>query len=436
MTRMNEIVDRNDTFIAVTMVDVENRRLDANRVLHKRSANGDPFTLMEKKLLRSVLIDTTDVTKTAEIKIAHDEPNRANYERTNGTFVCSAAGDIDGSGRNRLIYGVTLDTGICYLLATWHENGQARSQIIAYFADRSVSFIRTISVGDIDNDGRDEIVIGTRPNGNVIIFDWRDGDYEQSVIEHAPFGQGTSNTREVMVADVDNDGQLEIVAAIARTDAKKWSSTPGAIFSYKMSDGEWRRRTIDDFEGATHTRMVALGDPYNCGKNELICVSVGIYNDATDTIDRPPALVLYRVDSDTVERQVLCEFDQWAIKSRAFAVGNVYQRNQPALICGTRNLDERGYTELKVFRFDGVKGWQSEVIDTSLELGFHYVLALDVDGDGVDEIIASDDTKGLIKQYNRVNGRWNCTTLLEYPNSIFTVSIHPVSLPSDESIFL
>ena len=141
---------KGDDYIAVTMVDVENRQLGPGRVVQKQVRTDAPFTLLEKKLLRSVLLNLNENLAATDVRLAYDDVPEPRYEKTNGIFACSAMGDLDGSGNRKLIYGISLDCGVCYLFAVDYAEGVFRQELIAHFTDRKVSFIRTIAVGDVD----------------------------------------------------------------------------------------------------------------------------------------------------------------------------------------------------------------------------------------------------------------------------------------------
>src|SRR5262249_51744453 len=179
-----------------------------------------------------------------------------------GEFVVSGVGDLDGDGRSELVYAVTLGSANCHILAYRHD-GTTWRVLPLIKGISSTNFLRSIALGDLDKDGVDEIVVGTRPNGAVLLFDAGPTGYVATTVDRDQYGSGTTNTREVTVADVDSDGMLEILVATARASAENWEATPGAIYLYRRSPDGWDRILIDDHNGHTHTRMVAVANIKN-----------------------------------------------------------------------------------------------------------------------------------------------------------------------------
>jgi hypothetical protein len=59
-------------------------------------------------------------------------------------------------------------------------------------------------------------------------------------------------------------------------------------------------------------------------------------------------------------------------------------------------------------------------------MGFHTVAAADIDNDGRDEIIASDDERGLIKCYKKTSQGWRKKVIYDAGSRIFVSSICPI----------
>jgi hypothetical protein len=115
------------------------------------------------------------------------------------------------------------------------------------------------------------------------------------------------------------------------------------------------------------------------------------------------------------------------IKSRSFAAGDIDGNGRTALVVGPRALGITGLETgcLFFYRFDhAAQAWGRETLDTSGPLGFHFVAVADVDGDGQLEIVASDDGRGLIKLYKRLDNGWKREIIYDARGAIFCSSIH------------
>ncbi len=390
------------------------------------SENGEPV----RHLLQALLLDPSDGWRAQRLDLRY--PGK--FDRADvGEFIVSAVGDPDGDGRSELVYGVTIGRGDCYILAYRHEGGAWRAEPIVKDLP-AVDLIRSIALGDIDKDGADEIVLGTRPNGAVYILDSGPAGYAAKIIDRDQYGVGTTNTREVSVADVDGDGALEILVATARASAENWHATPGAIFLYRNAASRWDKTLIDDHRGQTHTRMVAVADVRNDGINRIVSSAVGVVQPDSGRIDPLPELRIYTLSTVSGVRPACEPIDTFEnmIKSRSFAAGDVDGDGRVALVVGTRALGGAGLdtTCLFIYRFDpDTQVWNRETLDTSGPLGFHCVAIGDVDGDGRCEILASDDGRGQIKLYKKLNNRWEREVIYDTNGGvIFCSAIHLIDI--------
>lgn len=344
-----------------------------------------------------------------------------------GDSVISGVGDIDGDGRNEIVCAITrrfTPARDVYVMSFKLEAGiWIPSAVSRNFGD--VEFIRSISIGDVDEDGMDEIVIGTRPNGLILLLDRLNGEYKKTIIGSKHFGKGTTYTREVLISDVNNDGIPEILVTTAIHDKRgDWIGTPGYILMYSKVGDKWQSTLIEDFGGQTHSRMIAVGNLKGDGKNYLASNHLGISNDLETEIDPKSAMYSYAISKLGVEKEFIGELDN-AIKARGVAIGDIDGDGLEEVIVGTRTLHHFGCTFLYCYKYHrNLKTWSREILDTSTELGFHTVCVADVDGDGRDEVIASDDAKGLIKMFKKVDEIWKSEVILDYPHPIFCTSIN------------
>ena len=376
--------------------------------------------------LQALLLDPSEQWRVQRLDLAYPGSKaRADI----GQFVVSAVGDLDGNGHCELVYGVTLQPGNCHLLGYRHDRKAWRSLPI-FKGPSSVDFIRSIALGDLDGDGADEIVLGTRPNGAVLVLDHNRSGYVVTTVDRDQYGAGTTNTREVAVADVDSDGVFEILVATARAGAEDWRATPGAIFLYRRSTDGWTRVLVDDHAGRTHTRMVAVADVKKDGVNRIISSAVGVVQSESGCIDPSPELRMYTLTEEGARCETIGVLENM-IKSRSFAAGDIDGNGRIALVVGTRALGISGLntTCLYIYRFnDRAQAWERETLDTSGPLGFHCVAIADVDGDGLSEIVASADGQGLIKLYKKRGSSWQQEIIYAAEGPIFCTAIHLIDM--------
>ncbi len=375
------------------------------------------------KRVELLIIDASNKWKRTSLRLS--SPHLASAGRDplsrEAYLAVADAGDINGDGKHEIVCGVTLDTDDSFLLSYSRTSHGWKPTLITEFG-RSLSFIRSLSVGDVNRDGVDEIVVGGRPHGHVVLLE--PAKHRETVLEHGLYGEGTTNTREVLIASVA-DGTNVILATIARQDAAKWAATPGSLLLFTHRQTGWTRRVIDDFDNHTHSRMIRVGhikgrDPW------IVANEVGVLDATQNRTVRASSMIMYRIENNRIHKNTIDTLP-FAIKSRGFACGDIDGDGQEELIVGTRSLDIPGYgkTFLLMYKYDHKNGtWLKEVIARSnTDLGFHCVEAIDVDGDGQDEIIASEDARGLIRMYKHINGTWATTVVARYPYRLFVTKI-------------
>lgn len=74
------------------------------------------------------------------------------------------------------------------------------------------------AVGDVDNDGDDDIVLFPRENAQMVIYAWQDGTF---VRRRVPSLSGVSS---VAIGDVDQDGKNDLVMASPQEEVVAWCS--------------------------------------------------------------------------------------------------------------------------------------------------------------------------------------------------------------------
>lgn len=115
----------------------------------------------EQKRLEALLLDPDNGWAIQRLDLRY--PGDAE-EIDCGEFVVSEVGDINGDGRPEVVFAVTPTDKPSYLLAYRYNQGEWTAEPV-YRDFKTADFIRSVALGDLDGDGCDEIVIGTRPDG-------------------------------------------------------------------------------------------------------------------------------------------------------------------------------------------------------------------------------------------------------------------------------
>jgi hypothetical protein len=87
---------------------------------------------------------------------------------------------------------------------------------------------RCLAVGDLDGDGRPDIVVGRATGGLLVLMQMPDGSFAE---ERSPeLNVGDASPNHVMIRDLDGDGHVELIAAFS--DGKK--TTPGSVKVWRV----------------------------------------------------------------------------------------------------------------------------------------------------------------------------------------------------------
>lgn len=205
-----------------------------------------------------------------------------------------AAGNFDGTGTQIVV----LDGGHSRLVTARLEPSGTLVETAALALDARFPW-RAIAAGDLDQDGRDEVIVARHVDDNqsdtVLVYKWNGSSF--SLLATTTFGNtGNSDWRGMTAGDFNGDGRAAI-ALLKRT------SSNFAIFDYPGSGTALRALATDDLDSAPGQDWVALtstdwsgGDQ---GAAELIAVrfahrpfrsNVFIYGDRFHRRERDSAL--------------------------------------------------------------------------------------------------------------------------------------------------
>ncbi len=164
------------------------------------------------------------------------EVDRRGSFSANGADKVIASGDFDGDDRADLVLGGGAKLRVFRNTGNWTFEE-------VYSHDASVS---SISLGDVNNDGRLDIVAGTDGARNTLYLNnGSDRSYFDTGIEIN--GSGNS-TVDVQLADMDSDGDLDLIEG----------NNAGTSIIYSNERGTYKTTGYNFLGGAAHA--VALGD--------------------------------------------------------------------------------------------------------------------------------------------------------------------------------
>ncbi len=269
------------------------------------------------------------------------------------------SGDIDGDGLDELIATKSWDLAWAFDVDT-----QLPKWSLSIFNTGATDLV------DLDNDGQLELIIGEAQWGGMLIY-----DANTRVLE-ATINNPEHGTTEVIVADADNDGMMEVI----------WGAGHSSSGEDIMFVGDWSTQAHEwksfDLDGPFRTPV--MGDVTGDGIDEFVTIC----NESESGYGAGRILVF---DSQTLQLLAISEEVSEGLGwSGTHEVELAQMDSDPALemvVASSRTYSSR----IEVYDFDGVstftKIWTSPAVPGSSDGAVLDVAVADVDGDGTLEII-------------------------------------------------
>ena len=232
----------------------------------------------------------------------------------------------------------------------------------------TVTGVRSIKLADIDGDGDLDYVLAAEgdPDTANSSLSWRKNLFSETgsvgwSTGHHSFGATTQRPWDVEVADLDGDGDLDVVAADVGLDTVSWYENDGTPDS-----GTWPEHPVrSSFNGANSVTLADVD-----GDGDLDIVAAAVLADRISWFENPSWSehnVVLGIDGPASVEAADMDFD-----------------GDPDLVC-TR---EGGGEVLWIENVDGDGGiWQRRSVDTTFG-GAYDALPVDMDGDGDLDIAA------------------------------------------------
>jgi len=348
-------------------------------------------------------------------------------QRKGGQWVVTHLTDDDSNVFHKAMAYTTVDGeealltggGSGALLKLWtKKDGELVSETIwkKDFGGR-FSRMREMEVGDIDGDGSNVIAVATHDQGIVaVVRPKADGSFSVTELDH----DKDTFVHEIELGDLDGDGAIEIYATPSEPNKLDGSPQTGRVVRYVPSKGEGRSVVAD--LGDRHAKEILVHDIDGDGRDELYVIVEGQKNPDGPGLLHRTEIWRYEADTPADKGVVIAAFDDRL--GRFLTPSDLDGDGKKEIVA---SLFKAGVWWLKPGE-DPNKKWSKKAIDRRSSSFEHAVVAVDLDGDGLQELYVASDKDKSIRRYVWNGRRLEKETIYKRTDgrSILTWNIMPI----------
>jgi hypothetical protein len=282
--------------------------------------------------------------------------------------------------------------------------------------------VRDLEIGDVDQDGQDEMVLVTHDRGVVAVGDqgadgawtWQEMDLKDDTFVH-----------EVEIGDLDGDGKKEFYTTPSERNRASGASQPGGVARYVYTGGKYVRSEVAAWK-ESHAKEILVVDTDGDKKDELYIAQEGhVVKDGDKTrLETPARVVRADLGAGGKWTETVVTTMDGEKQCRFLVPGDVDGDGKIEIVAAGM---ETGLWMLEA-QPDGT--WKPVLIEADTGGFEHATEVADLDGDGKLEIYAASEKKGtrVLRKYAWDGGAWKKTDLQPIPKGQITWNLQDARL--------
>jgi len=316
-----------------------------------------------------------------------------------------AVGDVDGSGKPDIVVGniwIPGETAGKTFRVRWYRNGDWRPRDIYVGELESARLL----LHDVSGTGRPDVMRASR-YGNTLSWleapkDPTEGEWREHIIDRFPI------VHDIAVGDIDGDGRGEVVAGAVNDQG-------GCLYWYRIPEdprGPWRRNVIDGEINRTQAgdhwggHGLDLFDIDGDGRLDALTTSMGQGRFLWYRNPGPPFTGIWekRWIGGSQEEGTSCLIR--AVRGPSVGAPMVFAGGEHPMGSGENLTPENRKFMLFTPAGDAhAEPWNREILDAPGEV--HDIRIVDIDRDGTPEVLVANRIQNRLLCYDYWEGRWN-----------------------------
>lgn len=322
-------------------------------------------------------------------KMRGDDPSTFDYQLVDGNVFHKAMYFEPRFGEP----GILTISGNVGVMKIWRKGdaGWTNELLWTDFIGDQQQRIRDVEVGDVDGDGEDEIVVVTHNRGGVYVLEQTENGLEAQMVDST---EESIFVHEVEIGQADDDAALEFFTTPSEPNLFDGTDQAGRVDRFDFVDGKYVRSVVEE-DPKSHAKEILAVDMDGDGKVEIYAALEGPGLRPDFTGDGPGNLAGYTFGADgSVTKQMI--MDLKGPMCRFLAVGDIDGDGRPQIVASTSRDGIFSFTR------DDEGVWdRRKVAGGFRSSGFEHAMAVvDVDGDGIDEVVAASDKEKQIQAFH------------------------------------